>query len=236
AGNWVTITGNHNERVFMRSGADPYGLGGNWTLTSDGYTVSGPTSDNQSRAFDLAGRNLWIDGNHFNNTGSFPGGDGEGITGREADGTPIHSWAIAHNVHTRGTGAPGAMGGSDVECHGLLVAWNQTTGWVGNAVKRKELKMIDCAFFANKAGAVVPDAKTIAKLGLRAPLTAGPAEAPPAPTRVRALASDDVVTVTWDGASDKAVGFRVERRLGGGQWHVIAYRPPQTQGDAANPP
>jgi hypothetical protein len=236
SGKWVTVTGNRNERVFLRGGDDPYGLGGGWTLTSDGYTVSGPTSDNQSRAFDLAGRDLWIDGNHFNNTGSFPGGDGEGVLGREADGTPIHSWAITHNVHTRGTGAPGSMGGADAECRGLLIAWNQTAGWVGNAVRRKELKMTDCAFVANKAGAVVPAVKTVARLGLRAPLTAGPGEAPPAPTRVRAIAFDDAVTVTWDGASDKAVGFRVERRIGDGKWQAIAYRPPQLERDPENPP
>ena len=33
------------------------------------------------------------------------------------------------------------MGGYDVHCHGLLIAWNQTSGWVGNAVSRKGTKV-----------------------------------------------------------------------------------------------
>ncbi len=45
----------------------------------------------------------------------------------------------------------------------------------------------------------------------------------------------DAVKVAWEGASEGAIGFRVERRIAGGKWAVIAYRPPRPQGDPDNP-
>ena len=57
------------------------------------------------------------------------------------------------------------MGGLDADCHGLLIAWNQTPGWVGDLVDHKEVKMTDCSFIANKCGRIVPDEKTITRSG-----------------------------------------------------------------------
>jgi hypothetical protein len=228
SGKWVTVTGNHNERAFLRQGDD--------VLTLDGWELVGKDSDTQSRAFDLAGRNVWIDGNRFNNTGASPGNDGEGIIGRAAGGTQVYSWAITHNVHTRGTGLPGGLGGLDTDCHGLLIAWNQTAGWVGNQVKRKPVKMTDCAFVGNKCESILPDAKTIARLEFRAPLTAAAPAGLTPPTKVTATEYlGDAVQITWEAAPDSAVAFRVERRIADGNWHVIAYRPPRLQGDPENP-
>jgi hypothetical protein len=235
SGKWVTISGNNNDRAFLRQGDQVYDVRP-WVLTLDGYKVAGPYLDNRSRAFDLAGRNLWIDGNRFTNTGSAPGNDGEGIAGRGKDGTPIYSWAITHNTHKRGTGAAGSMGGSDADCHGLLIAWNQTPGWVGSSVTTEGTKMTDCAFVANKCLRVLPDKKAVAGLGLPAPLTANPPGKPAPPTKVMAeVYQGDAVKITWTAAADKAVGFRVERRVGDGKWQVIAYRPPRLQGDPDNP-
>jgi hypothetical protein len=235
AGTWFTITGNTNERAFLRSGDRVYGAGG-WALTLDGWEVARPSSDNRSRAFDLAGRNLWVDGNRFANTGSSPGKDGEGIVCRAEGGTPLYSWAVTHNRHRRGTGSGGGLGGLDVDCHGLLIAWNQTPGWVGNLVKKQTRKMTDCAFVANQAGRVVPDKKAIARLGLPAPRTARTGGALAAPTQVTAsVYQGDAVQVTWAAAPGEAIGFRVERRMGGRKWQVIAYRPPRLQGDPDNP-
>jgi hypothetical protein len=202
----------------------------------DGYQVSTNATDNLSRAFDLAGRNLWIDSNKFNNTGSSPGNDGEGIVCLAKKGTPIYSWAITRNVHTRGSGSAGMMGGWDADCHGLLIGWNQTSGWVGNEVKRKDTRMTDCAFIANKCLRTYPDAKTIAKFGLKAPLLTSGKDTPAAPTKVTAEAHQkDAVKITWTDVADNEVGFRVERQIGDGKWQVIAYRPPRLQGDLDNP-
>jgi hypothetical protein len=235
SGNWVSITGNNNSRAFLRNNDRVYSVGP-WTLTLDGWKVSVASSDNRSRAIDLAGRNLWIDGNRFTNTGSSPGADGEGIICRASSGTPIRSWAITHNTHQRGGGSIGSMGGADADCHGLLIAWNSTPGWVGNDVDRDDTKMTDCAFIANKSKRVLPDAKTVARLGLAAPLTVNPNSAPAPPTRVAAsVYQDDAVKITWVAPSEKAIGFRVERRIADGKWQVIAYRPPRLQGDQDNP-
>jgi hypothetical protein len=231
SGKWVTIAHNRNERSFL----DASDLGRGGVVTLDGWTASTAESDNRSRAFDLAGRNLWVDGNRFNNTGSRPGNDGEGIIGRALNGTPISSWAITHNVHERGDGAAGGLGGLDVDCHGLLVAWNQSPGWVGAAVKSKGVKLADCAFLAGKGEHVVPDEKTVKSLGLQAPLTTSPASVTP-PTDVKAETyHDDAVKVSWSGSANGGIGYRVERRIGEGKWQVIAYRPPLLQGDAENP-
>jgi hypothetical protein len=237
SGSWVTVAGNNNDRDVLRQGDNVYGIGPSGLVTLDGWKAAGPDSDNRSRAFDLAGRNLWVDGNRFRNTGSSPGGDGEGIVCRARDGTPVYSWAITHNVHTRGAGSAGGIGGLDADCHGLLVGWNQTAGWVGDAVKRSDVKMTDCAFVANQCDHVVPDEKTLARLGLRAPLTAGPRAAPSPPTQVTAAAyQEDAVRITWAEPSGGAVGFRVERRLARGPWQAIACRPPRREGDPDNPP
>jgi hypothetical protein len=235
AGNWVTITGNNNDRAYLRQGDQVYPVGP-WTLTLDGYTVAGPLADNRSRAFDLAGSNLWIDSNRFTNTGSTPGKDGEGIVCRAHAGTPIYSWAVTHNVHKRGAGAAGAMGGNGVDCHGLLIAWNQTPGWVGNGLTGAAAKMNDCAFVANKSAKVLPDKKTAEGLGVPAPLTAADAVPPGPPTKVAAeLYQDDAVRISWVPGSGLAIGYRVERRIATGRWRVIAYRPPRLHGDPDNP-
>ena len=178
---------------------------------------------------------MWVDGNRFTNTGSSPGLEGVGILGGAAGGTPVFSWAITHNTGTRGNGSPGNIGGRDVDCHGLLVGWNTTAGAVGCAIVKAEPTLADCAFVNNKCDRVLPDAKTVARLKLNPPLTVAGLDPPAVPTKVTAEAyRKDAVEITWTGGK-KAVGFRVERRMGEGKWQVIAYRPPQLQGDAENP-
>jgi hypothetical protein len=205
-------------------------------LTVNGWQCSGTTTDNKSRAFDLAGRNLWIDSNRFNNVGSNPGNDGEGVFGQAEGGTNIYSWAITRNTHLREQGAATSLGGWDVDCHGLLIGWNKLTGWVGNDAKHKGLKMVDCAFVANKGNGIRPDAKTQARLEIPAPLTDNKPASPAPPTKVTAAAyKDDAVKITWVDASDNEVGFRVERRIGEGKWYIIAYRPPRRESDSDNP-
>ena len=43
------------------------------------------------------------------------------------------------------------------------------------------------------------------------------------------------VMVTWTDAGEGEIGFRVERRIDGGPWHAIAYRPPRIEGTPENP-
>lgn len=84
SGRWMVVLRNRNPREPLRQGRDPYQLGGNWLMTLDGFVESSPggggmISDNYTRAFDLAGRDLWIDRNWCTNLLSNPGNDSEGI-------------------------------------------------------------------------------------------------------------------------------------------------------------
>lgn len=228
AGRWMSIVNNHNKRVYLKGGADVYGLGEGWTLTLDGNLRSnaggnGAISDNLSRAFDLAGAHLWIDHNWFNNVGSNPGNDGEGILCQAHGGTQLTGWAITRNTHVKGAGQSSYMGSWDVDQNGCLIAWNETPGWVGviNVSRRAEL---DCAYVANRAG----------KVNAKQPstLTQAPVGIPAAPKNVKAVKyAPDALRISWSDASDNEIGFRVDRSLDDGKtWTAIAYRPPRING------
>jgi hypothetical protein len=231
SGRWVAILNNRNERMVYREPLNPYLLHG-WKLTLDGFSEvcgggPGGVSDTLSRAFDLGGQHLWVDGNFYNNTGS-AGNDGEGILCQSHGGTQIYSWAITRNRHEQGVGQAGYMGGWAVPAHGCLIAWNELPGWVGQAASSTEL---DCAYIANKAGKV-----SVGKGGTA--LTQPPEGRPSAPGDVKAQPyGKDAVKITWTDTAANEIGFRVQRSLDGGRnWATLAYRPPQIQAAPANPP
>ncbi|MGC9455609.1 MAG: hypothetical protein ACP5HU_12215 [Phycisphaerae bacterium] len=234
SGMWVTLLNNHNERVYLReprgNATGPYGLSG-WNLTLDGFTESSPggggmISDNLSRAFDLGGRCMWIGHNWYNNLGSDPGNDGEGILCQLHGGTHLLSWAATHNTHVRDEGEGGYIGAWAVTVHGWLIAWNDIAGWVGS-VNGNDVR--DAAYVANKAGGGVRTASEAA-------ITSPPRGVPSAPTNVTAdVYEGDAVVVSWTDTADSEIGFRVERMVGDGEWTVIAYRPPHVQGTEDNP-
>src|SRR5205814_9805150 len=67
AGKWVRIVNNNNDRLFLQANDNVYGVGPSGPLTLDGWRVADPASDNKSRAFDLAGRTVWVHGHRFRN-------------------------------------------------------------------------------------------------------------------------------------------------------------------------
>ncbi|MGD0899679.1 MAG: hypothetical protein ABR915_17750, partial [Thermoguttaceae bacterium] len=96
-GRWLVVRGNRNERLFLKGGKAVLGVPEGWRLTLDGFIEAnagggGMISDNLARAFDMAGTHLWIDGNSYNNTGSDPGNDGEGIVCQAHGGTHVNGW------------------------------------------------------------------------------------------------------------------------------------------------
>ncbi len=232
SGTWVTVRDNHNERAYLREANDPYYIGG-WEMTLDGYLQSSPggngaISDNLSRAFDLGGANLWCHGNTFNNTGSDPGIDGEGILCQAHGGTHLYAWGVTRNVHRRGEGERGYIGAWNVKMHGCLIAWNTTPGWVGGVMFPEP--PTDLAFVANQA-----EHGTRVK-GTDVALTTDPGGPLKAPTDVTVeVYQGDAVKVTWRDASASEIGFRVDRKIGGGAWTAIAYRPPHREGSPLNP-
>jgi hypothetical protein len=120
----------------------------------------------------------------------------------------------------------GAIFAYGIDTLGALIAWNKATelGYMGSRTTRRA----DIAFVANdlKLLRMCPEA-----------ITEPPPGRPAPPTDVRAaiVPAGDAVRVAWKDASDDEIGFRVERRMGDGPWHTIAYRPPRIQGAPENP-
>jgi len=231
SGGWVTIARNHNERQMLKEGWDPERIGG-WELTLDGHLESSPggngaISDNLSRAFDLGGRNLWVHRNTYNNLGSAPGNDGEGILCQAHGGSHLISWAITYNKHDKGGGETGYIGGWDVDMAGALFGWNVIPGWIGS-IKVAKRSSSDISFVGNRAGGLKP--MKGAQVG------DGPARpTPPVDVEARVY-ENDAVKITWKDKCQGEAGFRIDRRIAGGKWTPIAYRPPQITGHPDNRP
>jgi hypothetical protein len=226
AGKWMTLRDNHNKRAFLRGGAERYGVK-DWRLTLDGFVESSPggggmISDNYARAFDLAGRNIWVHGNRFGNLGSWPGNDGEAISIQYHNGTHWMSWAVTHNRNT--AGKKGFIFAYACDMLGALIAWNKAP----HIGKGSFGRTCDAAFVENDT------AKLVTK-GTPA-LTESPPGTPPAPGGVEAtLYGKHAIRISWTDAADNEIGFRVDRRVDGGDWHCIAYRPPQIECSPENP-
>ncbi len=234
AGTWAVVRGNRNDRIYLTGGEKIHGVDKPWRLTIDGFVESsggggGMISDNYSRAFDLAGKNLWIDGNTYNNLGSRPGNDGEGILCQFHNGTHWYSWAATRNRHDQGDGQRSYIGSWDSETAGMLIAWNKTAGWVGV----QGGTTADIAVVGNDAGEGV-------RVPQRSTAVTQPAGQPAAPTlvKVEVYADDranDAAKISWTDGSDNEIGFRIDRRIDGGSWTAVAYRPPHVDGSPMNP-
>lgn len=234
-GNWMVIRDNTNDREYLQEGADVYGIGGDWELTLDGWYESeaggsGSVSDNLSRAFDMAGRNGWLENNWYSETGSDPGNDGEGILWQVHGGmSDIESFALTNNTHVQQGGERGYMGGYDIDHRGTLIAWNTTPGWVGNR-ENKSGAQVDAAVVDNDA------AEGVQTTGSDV-ITNCPGTSPEAPTNVNTTVSADTtyVEITWDDNSSSEIGFRVDKKQGSsGSWKTIAYRPRNSTGASVN--
>ncbi len=231
SGRWAVVRHNTNWRDYLGSvvpedSGPASGL--SYYLTLDGYVQCKPggpgdISDSLSRAFDLAGGPLWVDGNAYGgalgDTGS-DGNDGEGILCQAHGGTQVYSWAVTHNV-----GGSGYMAGYDVNQYGSLWAWNQTVGKTGNL---KAGQMYDAAVVGNLGGttAITGDLPVYTQ-------DAGP---PAAPIGVKTAVEGSRIAIRWQDGGPLECGYQVERSIAGRAWQVVALRPRQEQRHAANPP
>lgn len=229
SGRWMTVEDNKNDRYVIKEGKPVLGVEEGWELTLDGFIESsmgggGMVSDNMARAFDVAGGPMWIDGNWYRNTGSFPGNDGEGILCQGHGGTHVSSWAITRNTCPEAGGnGKGYILAYRVPVHGLFIAWNDIISSLGAVRCPVES---DAVYVANKAGSYKGK-------GHENP----PEGEPEPPADVTAEKYEgDAVSIAWKDASTNEVAFRVDRKIGDGEWHVIAYRPPQIEQHPENPP
>jgi hypothetical protein len=216
SGKWLVVKNNYNDRNYLQEGDDVYGLGTGWELTLDGFYESlaggnGCLSDNLSRGIDVSGAFGWIDSNYYDNTGSNPGNDGEGILWQAHGGmSSVESFAITNN-----DGTSGYMAGYDVSQLGALWAWNKSGG-IGNY---KAGAMYDVSIVEN-TGAIT----TTSSISV---ITSCPSGTPSAPTNVVTTlsASNDYVEISWDDNSSNEIGYRIDKKVGNGTWTTLVYRP-----------
>ena len=223
SGNYYLVCNNRNVRENLNEGDNIYGLGAGWELTLDGFYESlaggnGCLSDNLSRAFDMAGKNGWIDNNIYDPAHSSPGNDGEGILWQSHGGmNSILSFAVTNN-----TGS-GYMAGYDVSQYGALWAWNSTSQ-IGNM---KAGTMIDVAIVSN-IGTITTTGSDF--------ISSCPTGSPTIPTNVAVtLALDSAyTTINWTDVANDEIGFRIDRKIGNGPWVPIVIRPRKSIGNVEN--
>ncbi|MCD8482701.1 MAG: hypothetical protein LR015_08575 [Verrucomicrobia bacterium] len=232
SGSWMTVRNNHNERLVL-SGTVPdnYGpaSGQSHYLTLDGYVQCKPggpgdLSDSLSRAFDLAGGPIWIDSNSYGPARSTVANDGEGILCQAHGGTQLYSWAVTRNS------GPEYMAGYDVAHYGSLWAWNNASGkQIGNL---KAGSLYDFAVVGNISGSAIAAGTHMDPGGLCSPVRGGQLSAP---VSVEAEVLEDAVRIRYVDTANNEIGFRIDRRIAGGAWETVAYRPRQSAAHASNP-
>lgn len=239
SGQHVTLINNHNRRFYLGNIVPAaYGLQGFdgeptdpiAFITRDGFGVYNihTGDDFNSRGYDLGGRNLWAHANSVVNTGSM-GNDGEALMGQRYLGFEVYSWAFTDNHHgnvdygTGTTGDPGWIGSYDMHNFGFLALRNTTPGWVGH-VKSGSNDLYDFALVANNAGqghranfGGVGDID-LSEHALPQPLPVAPIVLPMA---------DGSRLIEYPSLNGNELGFRIARRLDGGRWSTLVYRPRQ---------
>ncbi|MCD8481501.1 MAG: hypothetical protein LR015_01785 [Verrucomicrobia bacterium] len=222
-------------------------LGG---VSFDGWSWQTATSasDYMNRGYDIGGRNLWMHHNSVVNPGSI-GNDGEGIISQEHNRVGVYSWAWTYNISSRVNKGPGTIGQDGAK--GWIGSYNQQQfGFLllGNAsVNPAQVGTLDSSRLQSpETGLNYLLDVSISRTGLNGRSTlgigsganhGGPLEpvdgiivdhedAVSAPVDVVAeIINDTAVRITWADTATNELGFRVERSIDGGDWHVIAYRP-----------
>lgn len=236
SGNYMMVHDNHNERIRLVENNNIYGLGNSWELTMDGWlestnSGSGSVSDNLSRAYDMAGQNGWLHQNTFNNPGSNPGNDGEGILWQGHGGmNDIPSFVFSRNTYLGGV-EKGHIQSYKVRSAGVLWIWNRTSA-TGNAHDSWNTYCNAVAvenYFDE--GMTTPSGVNEEYF-----ITECPSSTPAAPNNVQATLSEDnnYVHITWDDVAENEIGYRIDKSIGGtDNWELLVYRPAQGS-DSAN--
>lgn len=234
-GKYLVVKNNVNDRDWhggnwgTQRGESLYGLSKGWMPTTDGCAVPTANMDNMSRAFDYTGINVWFENNYYNNTGSYPGNDGEGILCQRMNNCEMYSVAITNNKQGA-LGLTSYLGGYDVHVFGFLGAYNLTRGPVGHRTPKGIDQLIDFAAptVLNPIGGSMNQHITyITPFDSLTSCPAGPV-VQPENVSVNYLPDSLCNRISWNDVSDNEIGFRVDRReLGKDEWFTVAYRPRQ---------
>jgi len=236
SGQWVVLENNHNQRFYMGTIVPAaYGIPGytgsqSVVCTKDGFGTYGSESgtDFNSRGFDVGGRNLWAGGNSVVNTGSI-GNDGEALMGQRYLNFEVYSWAFTDTLHWKENFGPGTIGengwiGSyDMHNYGFLALRNTTPGWIGHT-KAGSNSLYDFSLVDNSPGSgLKTDSAGVSDIDISN--YSGPVSQP---VHTVSPLPDGSSLIEWTDTADNELGFRVARRINGGLWRTIAYRPRQS--------
>lgn len=205
------------------------------------YQHVSTSSDYMNRGFDLAGRNLWVGRNTLVNSGSI-GGDGEGIIGLEHNRVGAYSWAFTDSMHGRADKGPGTFGelgwiGTwNMQQFGLLLLRNWSHGNVGVFSAHNASGpntglnwVLDASVVGGNPGPGGLSSISLAGPGPNSPVdyvSLDHFDSVSAPVSVTAqVQTDNGVRIEWVDTAENELGFRIERRVDGGAWRTIAYRP-----------
>lgn len=258
AGRHVVVTGNHNQR-YVAANSFPYEYitnpeaypaaveGGDIDaggISFDGYRwqSSESSSDYLSRGFDLGGMDVWVDDCTVINTGS-RGNDGEAILGQRHNNVEVCSWSVTNSKFgpytiddtlSSSLGAnAGYIGPYDMHSMGLFLMHNAGAGQVG-MLKPASNYMLDGTWADNAATQATPATDHsddwIAPGKAVEPHTDAVNE-PVLSAVVNAAGTG--VELSWVDNATNELGFRVERRVNGGDWNIISYRPRASENGVA---
>jgi hypothetical protein len=237
SGQWASVLNNHNQRYYYGTIVPAaYGISGytgteTVVCTKDGFGTYAAESgtDFNSRGYDFGGRNLWVGNNSVVNTGSI-GNDGEAFMGQRYLGFEVYSWAFTDNLHTKqnfGTGTQGEngwIGSYDMQNYGFLALRNTTPGWIGHT-KAGSNNLYDFSLVENIAGSgLKSEAGGVADVDISShakllPLPEEPSVSPQ---------TDGSNLVEYADMDDDELGYRIARRIDGGLWGTLVYRPRQS--------
>lgn len=227
AGKWVVVKRNTNARDYLQQNAPFLNVPGGWHIAIDGFLRANQIDDNMSRFMDFGGWNLWMDSNWWNNTGSDPGNDGEGMLIQRHGAVEAFSYAYTNN----GQGPDGELAYLsvyNVHTFGLLQYNNRIRGQVGTMNSRTDtIADVACVFNRNRQGqpitAQTPNARLLMDFLNNCNLSA---PTPPAGVNIEPDTSGTAMVISYQDNTTEEFGYLIERRMvGTPDWVTVAYRP-----------
>jgi len=198
-----------------------------WFNSLKGGTDCKYTDDNMSRAMDATGWNTWFDSNYWDQTGSNPGVDGEGILFQRQGCVEVFSVAQTNNKQGPCFGSGGGyIHPYDVHIMGMLQGWNDGTK-IGNYCKPGD-KQEDFSMIGNTnvLGVVDPVSKCAADVIDTITWCNGATPATPSALTVLHNSSEKFNLVSWTDNASNEVAFKIEKRVvGTTDWTTVAFRP-----------
>jgi hypothetical protein len=227
AGKWVIARRNTNSRDYLKQNAPFLNVPAGWHIAIDGFLRANQIDDNMSRFMDFGGWNLWMDSNWWNNAGSDPGNDGEGMLIQRHGAVEAFSFAYTNN----GQGPDGEtsyLSVYNVHTFGLLQYNNRIRGQVGTMNSGNDtLADIACVMNRNRQGqpivAQVPNAMLLMDFLNSCNL---PAPTPPIGLTIEPDTSGMAMVISYQDNTPNEFGYLIERRaVGTSNWATVAYRP-----------